>query len=1024
MPAPDSVLSLVERFREHRDEYLSAGYNEATLRREFLEPMFKALGWDMDNTEASAEAYKQVVHEDAIKVSGSTRAPDYAFRLGGVRKFFVEAKKPSVDVKGDPSPAYQLRRYAWSAKLPLSILTDFHEFAVYDCTAKPDPTDRATAGRILYLSCEEYAERWDEIAGLFSPDAIRKGAFDKYAASARKKGTSTVDDAFLKEIETWRDLLARNLALRNPDLTQRELNGAVQTTIDRIIFLRICEDRGIEDYGVLRGLLNGTCTYERLLAVFRAADERYNSGLFHFRSEKDRPGEPDTLTPRLTIDDKALKEILDALYYPKSPYEFSVLPADILGHVYEQFLGKVIRLTAGHHAVVEEKPEVKKAGGVYYTPTYIVDYIVKNTVGKLLDGMTPKEAGSLCVLDPACGSGSFLLGAYQLLLNWHQAWYAGHDPEKWARGRRPRVFRGQDGEWRLTTAERKRILLDCIYGVDIDPQAVEVTKLSLLLKVLEGEDTETLVKHLRLFRERALPDLGKNIQCGNSLIGSDFYDEHLIDTLTEEERYRINAFDWEAAFPEPMRAGGFDVVIGNPPYIRIQAMKEWAPIEVEYYKTAYAAASKGNYDIYVVFVEKGLSLLNPRGRLGFILPHKFFNAQYGEPLRRLIAEGRHLSEVVHFGDLQVFPGASTYTALLLLERSGADVYRVCRVENLESWRSGELASVAVIPSVKLGAEEWNLSNAGDTPLLDRLLAIPTKLSDTTDRVFQGVITGADRVFLMTRLRDGVYLSSATRQEHSIEADLMRPLCKGSVHLRRYKAIMSDLFLLFPYEVTEGRATLIQQQTLQSVFPGAWRYLELNREALEARERGKWRNPNWYAFSRSQNLGIMEQPKIMTPSIAAQASFSLDQRGYLYFVGSGGGGGGGYGITLKRALPAGSEFVLLGLLNSRLLDWVLKRLSSPFRGSYFAYSRQYIERLPIRIVDCRDLGEGELCGQIGQAAERMIDLTVRTDAARTDHERENLQRQLEMTDRKIDRLVYELYGLTVDEIHIVEEAPRL
>ena len=189
-------------------------------------------------------------------------------------------------------------------------------------------------------------------------------------------------------------------------------------------------------------LLNGSNVYRRLLEIFRYADERYNSGLFHFQKEKDRPELPDELTPMLTIDDKLLKDIIRRLYYPESPYEFSVLPADILGQVYEQFLGKVIRLTSEHRAVVEEKPEVRKAGGVYYTPTYIVDYIVKNTVGKLLEDKTPKQASKLHILDPACGSGSFLLGAYQHLLDWHRDWYMNNDPQKWASGKNPAPLSG------------------------------------------------------------------------------------------------------------------------------------------------------------------------------------------------------------------------------------------------------------------------------------------------------------------------------------------------------------------------------------------------------------------------------------------------------------------------------------------------------------------------------------------------------------------------------------------------------
>jgi hypothetical protein len=510
---PRQVIDLVETFDRNLSSYKSQGYNEANLRQSFINPLFEALGWDVTNRAGHAEAYKDVIHEDAIKIGGFTKAPDYCFRIGGARKFFLEAKKPAVNLKEDISPAYQLRRYAWSAKLPLSILTDFEEFAVYDCRTRPNPSDKPAIGRIHYWTYRDYPAKWHEIASIFSKDAVLKGSFDTYAVTDRKRGTATVDAEFLKEIETWRETLAKNLALRNPKLDVHELNFSVQRTIDRLIFLRICEDRGVETYGTLQGLLNGNNVYGRLRSLYQQADDRYNSGLFHFQAEKDRAEAPDELTPRLKIDDKTLKDIIGRLYYPNSPYEFSVFPTEILGQVYEQFLGKVIRLTSGHQAKVEEKPEVKKAGGVYYTPAYIVEYIVKHTVGKLCDGKTPKQISKLTILDPACGSGSFLIGAYRYLLDYHRDWYRDNGPQ----GYRKEVFRTAEGEWRLTTREKKRILLNNIYGVDIDSQAVEVTKLSLLLKVLEGENKESL-QELLFGRVRALPDLGKNIKCGNSLI--------------------------------------------------------------------------------------------------------------------------------------------------------------------------------------------------------------------------------------------------------------------------------------------------------------------------------------------------------------------------------------------------------------------------------------------------------------------------------------------------------------------------
>jgi len=629
--APNKILELVDRFHDNQEAYKRPTYNETQVRREFIDQFFNSLGWDVDNARGYAEAYKDVVHEDAIKIGGATKAPDYAFRIGGVRKFFVEAKKPSVNIKDDASSAHQLRRYAWSAKLPLSILTNFDSFEVYDCRSKPDKADKASHSRVLSLKYSEYLERWKELVGIFSREAVLKGSFDKYVESKKaKRGTAEVDAAFLQEIERWRDLLAHNIALRNPGLSQRQLNFAVQITIDRIIFLRICEDRGLESYAELMALQNGNEVYNRLFAMFYRADDRYNSGLFHFQSEKGRYSQVDDISPHLAIDDKVLKDIFKNLYYPESPYEFSVLTADILGQVYEQFLGKVIRLTPGHRALVEYKPEVRKAGGVYYTPTYIVDYIVRQTVNKLVDGKKPgprSPLNTLRILDPACGSGSFLLGAYQFLLDWHLEAYA-QEHGKWTRGRNPRIYQVSGGDYKLTILERKRILLDHIYGVDIDSQAVEVTKLSLLLKVLEGEDQHSVARQLKLFqkRERALPDLGQNIKCGNSLIGPDFYHGRQMNLADDEETYRINAFDWQAEFPEIMAAGCFDAVIGNPPYDVIEKERgasSWPHMALmDYVRTIpeYESALGGKLNLFRFFLVRSLSLLRSNGQFGMIVP--------------------------------------------------------------------------------------------------------------------------------------------------------------------------------------------------------------------------------------------------------------------------------------------------------------------------------------------------------------------------------------------------------------------
>jgi hypothetical protein len=664
--APEAVVELVERFRRQREVYRSAEYNEARLRREFLDPLFSALGWDMDNSRGYAEAYKDVIHEDSIKVGTGTRAPDYCFRIAATRKFFVEAKKPGVNIKEDTSPAYQLRRYAWTSKLPLSILTDFEEFAVYDCRIRPRVGDSASVARTTYLSFEDYPTAWDSIAETFSRDAVLRGSFDAHAEAGKgKRGTTEVDDAFLEEIEHWRELLAKNIAERNPRLGQHDINFAVQRTIDRIVFLRICEDRGVEDYGQLKRLIAGPNLYQRLVARFYRADERYNSGLFHFRNERDRAEVHDQLTPELKVDDKPLREILENLYYPSSPYEFSVLSPDILGHVYERFLGKVIRLTPSHHAKIEEKPEVRKAGGVYYTPSYVVDYMLKQTLGALLEGMSVHEASTVRVLDPACGSGSFLLGAYQLLLDWHLDAYVKGDPEKLARQKQPPVFRGRRGEWRLTACRKKEILLNSIFGVDIDAQAIEVSKLSLLLKVLEGETEETVDSALKLFHDRALPDLGQNIQHGNSLIGPEYGTSGQL-RLPSIDDDAVLAFDWKARFPRVFEGGGFDVVVGNPPYLSFggrQAVE--LPERVrQYYNDTYESA--GWPTAHSLFLERSVKLLS-RKYVSFIVPDQVGHLGGYGSIRTIVTRGGGLAEVRYWGE-HVFKGVVTPALTLVVDR--------------------------------------------------------------------------------------------------------------------------------------------------------------------------------------------------------------------------------------------------------------------------------------------------------------------------------------------------------------------
>jgi len=786
--APQEVVELVAKYERGIEQYRAATFRETELREQFLNVLFRALGWDVTNEQGDHELYKDVVLEDSIHIDGHAKAPDYAFRLGGQRMFFLEAKPPAKNILGDAQFAYQIRRYGWSAKLVLSVLSDFEELAVYDTQVQPKATsDRSHTARVAYWTYRDYATKWDEISGLLSRDAVRKGSLLRFAKSVKgKRGTAPVDVAFLREIESWREMLAKNIALRNQGVGARDLNRAVQRIIDRIVFLRICEARGIEDEGLLRDAAVGKGACGRLVALFERADDRYNSGLFHFKREKGRGVDSlDTVTPCLTIDDKVIRDIVMGLYYPTSPYEFAVLPADILGQVYEQFLGKVIRLTVGHQAKVEDKPEVRKAGGVYYTPSYVVEHIVKRTLDAQLAGMTPKRADRLKILDPACGSGSFLIVAYQHLLNWYTQQYEADGPSK----HKGKLFRDRDGAWRLTTAERKRVLLNNIYGVDIDPQAVEVTKLSLALKVLEGETRETLGKTMSMFTERALPDMDSNIKCGNSIVGSDFYDTQARLFLAEEERERVNVFDWDAAFPEAAAAGGFDVVLGNPPYVYRNATEG----ELREYFLRHYRSTEGNFELYKFFLEKAVALCKERtGRVGMIVSATFLVQATFERLRTLILSESTLHSLAPLGP-GVFAGATVDTAIIILTRGKAseshqvEVVAPLRPEELETTGESMVLQQRFMRNPKQ-VIDYRLSDDG-AALVERLLAeFPTL--ETAFEIGVGINTGF--------IRDELVAESHLD-------DRYHPMVPGS-GVARYGSVTTNGWIMYDREYVRARGS--------------------------------------------------------------------------------------------------------------------------------------------------------------------------------------------------------------------------
>ena len=997
----DELRKLIELFQVNIDQYKSANYDESNTRTDFIDKFFELLGWDVRNTAGYSEQYRDVVREDRVVIDNRPKAPDYSFRIGGNRKFFVEAKKPSVNIKDDMTPAFQVRRYGYTAKLALSILTDFEEFAVYDTRIKPHKNDKASTARIFYCKFDQYLEKssfdgfetnFDYIIGTFSKENIQRGSFDRYIETTRnKRGTSEVDKELLALVEEWRLTLAKSLARLNPMLDDWHLNVAVQRIVDRILFLRIAEDRRIEHFETLLKTTKTSGVYGRLQSIFADADDKYNAGLF---KREDWLG-------KLNVDDKILATIITGLYYPESPYEFSVLPIEILGSIYERFLGKTIILTAGHNAKVEEKPEVRKAGGVYYTPQYIVNYIIRETVGSKTNNRTPKDIAKLTVLDPACGSGSFLVGAYTFLLDTHLAYYT--DAKSIKKSLKTGVIYETDkNTCRLSIEEKQRILLNNIYGVDIDPIAVEVTKLSLYLKLLEDETEESRELLFRHSDLKMLPNLDDNIRCGNSLIESDFYRNKDLPLLGDYEMRKVNAFDWPQAFPQIFKNGGFDCVIGNPPYVRQETLDDDTKRYFQEHYTVY----HGTADLYAYFIERGIGLLKGGGNYAIIVANKWLRANYGEPLRKWL-KTQTLLEIVDFGDLPVFGKVTAYPMIFRVAKCQTDCRQgvplaVSQVESLDfktldEHLEGKRRHIAVD---SLNDAGWQLRDEREKKLFDKLMATGVPLKDYVEgKIFYGIKTGLNEAFV---------IDAETRKrlikEDKRSAEIIKPFLAGR-DIKRYAPLHTDKFLiLIPKGFTNEKVKNPRWawKWLCENYPAIANHLEPFTKKAKARcDQGDY----WWELRACEYYESFESPKIIYPNILKRPEFTFDENGF-------------FANQKSFIIPLADKY-LLAILNSSITSFFFEMKLPKLRGGFYEPNFAVFKFMPIYQIDEQNKKDVAKRDKIIALADQMQAAHAKRHTAMSDSDRKLAEQRINIIDQQIDALVYELYGLTGEEIGIVE-----
>lgn len=971
--AKHKIAELVEKYRALSAKEVRA-FNEANTKQAFILPMFEALGWDIYDTA-----------EVALEETASNGRVDFTFKINGVAKFYTEAKKLGADLN-NPIFVKQAVTYAYSNSVTWAVLTNFTEIHLFNAQ-KSQP--------FITLNYEDYINSFDKL-WLISRESLTTNLLNKEAARyGALPPLIPIEEKLFKQLRQWREALYNELLHFNEWLKPEHRDEVIEKLFNRLIFIRTAEDRHLEEHKLHSAVHRWESSSHKngglaatLREIFVYYDGYYDSDLFrqHLLDND-----------RLSIDEYIIKDILNGLYdIPggMASYDFSIIDADVLGRVYEQYLGYVskhvtakakeaqARMALGYTADTDykliEKKKHRKEQGIYYTPKFVTNYIVKETVGRFIkenEHANYNKILNMKILDPACGSGSFLIRAYDELLNYHAK------------------VRGK-ATAKLEQADRMPILTGNIFGVDLDQQAVEFARLNLLLRGLAKRDH--------------LPPLTNNIRQGNSLISGT---EEELKGYFGDNWEEKNRFNWEQEFKDIMANGGFDVVIGNPPYVRIQSLPR---DEANYFRSHFKSAY-GSFDLYVLFIEQAIKLLKDGGKLGLITSGKFLKSDYGKKIQQIINEQCTIENIIDLSVQQVFAEATTYPIIIILQKGATKkLLNYIFIPN-DSLQPPDIATIQPVTAGQDAITKgiWPLS-AKDDKLLDKLAQKALTLGEITDRIFQGLKTSADDIYSLKLISESdeyvTAFSKSLQTRIELEKTLTKPLIKTG-QMKRYYIEKPELIIIFPYLNGEPLAPA----ELATKYPKTWRYFNDNITALKKREHGIFQDKEqWYQYGRNQALMIINSSKIITPDFAPSARYSFDATGEYFFNG---GTAGGYGIIPAKGI---NSLFMLGLLNSKVLDWVLQKKSANFQGGWFSFESRFIRPLPIRRIDFNNPTEKKMHDDVVALVERMLELNKRLAPIRKEysHEHDELVKEIEKTDKEIDNLVYDLYGLTEEERKIV------
>lgn len=986
------------RTKNHKD------ISEETIRT-WLNEFLGLFGWDVQNT-------NQVLQERILRgpqqqrlqeIHSPHKRPDYILRNGANIKSFLDAKSLDIDIFTDTEAAYQIRSYGWSAQAPCAFVSNFEQFVIFDTRFVPDPVQPANASTIQ-LCIDNYIDNFDILFDHLWHDNICRNHLEKLYAVTAIEGQNRVDSQFMAVLSSFRKRLALNIFRNNPTLIQSNaiLNYYVQVILDRIVFIRVCESKGIEEQQKLKTF---ECAPEGFWNAFKSSCymEFYNhyDGAMFTR---------DDVFQNLELDNADLVDFVNQLYYP-FPYQFDVIPVKVIANIYEEFLGTQLVIELG---TVKEIPkeEYIRSNGAIATPEHIVDMVCKQTLSlELIQDVNTLL--STTILDPCCGSGVFVVSCYEYLASKMIALLSQVETD---RQQYADFYYISDGHMLLTIAGRRAIATRCIYAIDCDEAAIEVTKMSLALKIVDGNDPLAW-DGIGAFGNNILQEIANNIKLGNTLVNVDkiFSPDEIID---------IKPFDIQAAFPTVFeQQGGFRYIVGNPPYVETKHYKAAQPAMHIYLSNTYSSF-EGKADLAVLFIERGLQLLNPHGRLGFIIQRRWFRTEYGSVARQVINNGKYLEKLIDFKATDIFAGRMVYASIMILSKQGNDDLQYyymlsdaadikVKFENSLDNGSFEGCHFEEIPC-QTGSEPWLFDSFAITSVRTRLSTRFGNLQDYPNLVIKdGIQALWKKIYHLSsvHITDGVATGiNGFRETVSIEEDVLR----GIIYNRSFypfKDVEPDAYCIFPYEGASSYP--IPFSEMQQRYPLAYQYLSDNKDRITNSVRCR-PGELWHTFTREHNQSMYYVDKIIVPMTAQDTIATFIAGKGLYMDNAN-----VWFISVLSANHATMKAITC-IINSSIFSVLGKAGANPQAGGFFKFNKQFLAPIPFPTEKITP--EGAFTKHLSALYDNISKLQSRYLTA-PPVQKEIISQSLERSWEELDEICYEIYEVTDEEKRLIQAVGR-